>query len=452
MNKTIIIFTILLLNISLISAIDLKIEEKPISSTLISELDKLATFEFEIRNNGETDSFEIYSLVSVVIYPKERFTINSGETITLEVLADPARKIRDKKEGDFAFEYQIKGKNSGIQKETLKIKVVKLKDVIEINPFDLHPEQLAIIEIKNLENLNIEDIELKLDSKLFEGESRISLKPYESINLTFEAKGVKELEAGQYPISTEIIFSSNKAEIESEIRYLEKGGISTTQETSGLIIRKTTIEKKNLGNIPTLAKINERKDILSRLFTTYSEKPLSAERSGLFVNYGWERALKPNESMILITTTNYTFPFILLILIIIITIAVKIYFQTDLVLRKRISFVKTKGGEFALKVRLKAKAKKHVDEIQITDRIPKMTKVHEKFGTKPDKIDEKTRQIFWNIKSLRKGEERTISYLIYSKINIIGKFQLPAARASYKFDNKVQYVNSNRTSFAAESS
>jgi len=455
MNKLpLIVIAILIINISLISAIDLTIEKKSISSTLISESDKLATFEFKITNNGETDDFEIYSLVSVVMYPKERFEIKKGETKTLEVMADPARKIRDSKNGNFAFEYQIKGKNSGIQKETLTIKIIPLKDVIKIIPSDLHPGQQAIIEIKNLEDLSLDNLDLNFDSKLFQGHSKISLGPHESINLTFEPKEIKELEAGKYPIKTEINLDSINSEKDSEINYLEENGISTTEESKGLIIRETKIEKKNLGNIPTLVRINEEKDIFSRLFTTYSEKPSSAERKGFFVEYKWERALKPNESIILITTTNYTFPFILLLLLIIITISVKIYFQTDLILKKRISFVKTKGGEFALKVRLKARAKKHLDDIKIIDRIPRMTKIHEKFGTRPDKIDDKTRQIYWNIKSLRKGEERIFSYIIYSKINIIGKFQLPAARASYKKEDetKVQQVLSNRTSFAAESS
>jgi len=48
--------------------------------------------------------------------------------------------------------------------------------------------------------------------------------------------------------------------------------------------------------------------------------------------------------------TNWLFPFIIIIFLVLIVYLLKEYTKKDLLLRKRVSFVRAKGGEFALKV------------------------------------------------------------------------------------------------------
>ena len=117
---------------------------------------------------------------------------------------------------------------------------------------------------------------------------------------------------------------------------------------------------------------------------------------------------------------------------------------------KQVSYVKTRGGEFAVKVRVSVKARKHVERIQIIDRLPGMTKLYEKFGIKPDKIDTSTRRLFWNIDHLQAGEERVFSYIIYSNVNIVGRFELPSATAIYENEGNIQESQSNMAFFVAE--
>lgn len=126
------------------------------------------------------------------------------------------------------------------------------------------------------------------------------------------------------------------------------------------------------------------------------------------------------------------------------------YSITPLALNKKITFVRTKKGEFALKVSLHLKARKHLENIQIIDKIPGIAKLFSGFGRKPDKVDPKTKRLFWDIQKLSRGEKRVFSYIIYSKMNIIGRFELPAAMAHYQHDNKVKKVTSNKAYFAAE--
>jgi len=81
-----------------------------------------------------------------------------------------------------------------------------------------------------------------------------------------------------------------------------------------------------------------------------------------------------------------------------------------------------------------------------------MTKLYEKFGKAPDKVDPKTKRLFWNISHMSKGEKRVISYIIYSKMNVLGRFELGPAPATFKQNKKHKEVLSNKAYFAREES
>ena len=93
---------------------------------------------------------------------------------------------------------------------------------------------------------------------------------------------------------------------------------------------------------------------------------------------------------------------------------------------KKVSYVHTKGKEFALKVTLIVHSKKEIGKISIIDKTPLLFQVYEKFlsGKAPSKIDQSKKRIYWNLEKLEEGEFRIFSYVIYSKIGISGKFSL----------------------------
>ena len=51
------------------------------------------------------------------------------------------------------------------------------------------------------------------------------------------------------------------------------------------------------------------------------------------------------------------------------------------------------------------------------------------------------------MESLNEREERIFSYIIYSKIGVVGKFELPNARATYEKSGRLKEVESNRSFF-----
>ena len=149
--------------------------------------------------------------------------------------------------------------------------------------------------------------------------------------------------------------------------------------------------------------------------------------------------------------TNWLFPLLVILFIATIVILTKQYSKTNLVLKKKVSFVKAKGGEFALKVSIFVVAKKYIEKVSIIDKLPPLVKIYERFGgEKPSRINEKGKKVEWEFEKLEAGEIRMLSYIIYSKIGVMGKFALPATTAIYERNGEISESKSNRAFFIAE--
>ena len=450
---TIAIFTILL---QLVSAANLDVSVIDKEDVVIVESDEPAKFVLSITNNENVnDDFEIYSLVGVTILPKELFSINSGSTRELEIQAIPHEETKENIQGFFIFDYEIKGQNTGFYEDRLTIKIVNLEDSIEVSSgnVNLDNENIALT-IENKEDFNFENLTISASSRFFDFSETFDLLPNEErvFEIPLNKEEIRGISAGQYEFETDIIFEDKEVSKQGMLNFLEKGEISIGESTQGFILRKTTILKTNEGNIDSTATIRETKDVLSRLFTTFSQQPLTSERRGLLMEYYWEKELSPGEEFRVSLTTNYTIPFIALILLIAAAFLARFFLTKSLSMQKSSSLVRTKGGEFALRVRLKVKARKPLNKVNIIDRLPGLVKLHEKFTVKPDKIDPRTRKLIWHINSLNSGEERVFTYVIYSKVKVVGKFELPSAMATFEKDGKLQEIYSNKTYFAAETS
>ena len=318
----------------------------------------------------------------------------------------------------------------------------------------MNPESDSVVlSFFNIEDFTYEDVNLVFSSPFFQTKNiALDLNPYEKRDFTvpINRDKLKKLVAGTYTVTTTYTVNDRTSSIERDIKVLEKSGLSISESNSGIIIRVTDIEKINEWNIPTVANSDVSKNIISRLFTTFSLEPTRVERNGALVNYAWQEELAPSESLKVRITTNWIFPLLLLIAVIIIVYLFNVYVTTNLVVMKRVSFVRTKGGEFAIKVTLNVKARKFMENIRIYDRLPAMSKLYEKFGTKPDRFNHASGVIEWNIPRLAEGEERIFNYVIYSKLRVIGKFELPSATGVYEVEGKIHETKSNRTFFINE--
>lgn len=450
--KKLTILLALILTINLVSAINLDITKKEISNTIIPSINKPAEFELTIRNLGISDNFEIYTLVGLNIEPTESIHLEQGETKTIPIKIYTPQDFLQRRH--FSFEYKIKDSDKNIQKESLIVNILDLNQMLSFEPEPINPNTKIInIKIKNKLEKEINNLEINLNSIFFEDTQTISLKKSEEKTIQIPLnKKETGITAGNYIMVADFNYFDKNIKTESLIKFLEKEGIETNTQKEGFLIQRNEITKKNIGNTQKTVEIKTTKNIIAYLFTTTNFAPIT-KFNGLNVEYSWSKKLIPHEEYKIILKTNWLFPILIIVLIFGVYFFIKKSLESELELNKKVSYVNTKGGEFALKVTLKLKANSFIEKINVIDRIPHIVDLYKRFGAiSPDKIDEKNKRLEWNVESLNKGEERIFSYIIYSKIGIFGKFELPSAKVIYEKEEKLKEKDSNRSFFINKSS
>jgi len=450
--KKILIFTLLLLLILPAGlAIDLEVETKSSDQVMIKGLNTPAIFDVEITNLGTTDFFNFYTFFGSGMEPKEKIKINSGETKQIEIKIYPRNDLNQL--GFYAFNYLIKASDDSEQTQQLLVNIVELKDAFEVGSNEIVPQSNSIkIYLKNKENFEFQKISAKFSSAFFYVEEEFSIGPNQAKEFTIQLnkEDFNKLLAGFYTLNADISIDNEKAKIGGIIKFTEEKIVTTTEKDYGWFVNTKIIKKENKGNVIADIETKLTKNILSRLFTTFSPKPDIVERKGFNIFYTWNNQIKPGGELKITINTNWLFPFLIILFIIIVVILVKKYSNTSLKLRKKVSFIKTKGGEFALKVSINVNTQKYVEKVSVIDKLPPLVKLYEKFGReKPSRINEKSRKIEWNFEKLEAGEIRVINYVIYSKIGVLGRFALPSAVAIFEKDGKIKETSSNKAFFVS---
>ena len=436
----------------IISALNLEVVQKTDDAAMIIGSDMPTMIDLEIKNNGEDQSLIFYNFFGYDTLPKGSVYILSGETKIIPVGIYPREDL--KQQGKVIFELYIQGENGDQMTVPLTIKIVKLEDAFEIGAEEFKPDSNNVsVYIKNKINLNFNNINATFKSSFFDFEKVFSIGSYKKqvFEVTLDKEEFRELMAGIYPLEAKVNAREQSAGIKGTMKFSEEDIVTDYQNEYGIIVYTKTISKVNEGNVISVASTILKKNIISRLFTTFSPEPLLVERQGLDVYYTWETELKPGEKIDIVVRTNWLLPLLAILLIVSVVILTKQLSRKNLSLKKRVSFVRAKGGEFALRVSIIVSARKFVEKINVIDRLPMLVKIHEKFGGEmPKKIEEKNRRIEWYFDKLQQGESRTISYIIYSKVGILGKFALPTTRAVYEREGEIHDTESNHTFFMAE--
>ena len=447
------LFAFIILFLPLTLAINLDVQKNSSDEVMIIDLNKPAVFDLSVKNNGPTDNFMIYTFFGSGSLPKEKFTVNSGQTKKIQFIVSPPYDVT--RTGPVVFDYFIKGSDNSEYKSALNVKVINLNEAFEIGSADFDPESSSVeIYIKNKINFNFDNLNVKFSSNFFNLDKSFALasKETKKFEITLDKEQFKQLTAGFYTINSEITTEGKTANVEGVMDFVGKKSITTEIEKYGFFVSTSIITKSNDGNLPEFAQIIIQKNIISRLFTSVNPQPDNVERNNSKIFYTWNRELKPGESLEIKTKTNWFLPLISIIFIIAIVIFVKEYTRTNLKLRKRVTFVKSKGGEFALKISLIVEARKQVENLLIVERIPPLLNLYKKvFGREaPTKIDEKMKKIEWQFKRLEAGEKRMITYIIYSKVGVVGKFALPRTIGIYEREGKLHEASSNQAFFLTE--
>ena len=420
-----------------------------INDVVAKELTIPARFNLTIINhNLYEDYFKVYSLVDLKITPLSPIYINASQQKTSLMGAQPLRWLNEK--GMHSIEYYIKGDRSGATTDTIMIKVLPLSEILfaETPATISRDDAKIIVNVINKENIDFGETPLTIHNEFFSTTKTITIGPKSSqkIELDLDKEQLKTAKAGEYPLKTTFFLNKEyNYTIDSKVTLQEYTSVTTTESSRLKFLGLTKIiTKKNDGNTAKLITIEAVKSRFETAFTSYNIQPTYENASVILVTLGWQREIQPGESFTVEVTTDYTIPVLILTLIIIAAVSLYLTKRPRVIIRKKAMRVHTKGGEFAIKVVLFIKnIGKDIQEAALVDRLPHVTKLYERFGSiRPDKIE--TNRLEWNFGVLSSGEERVVSYIIYSKVMPVGTIALPQASISYmdvKQKRKVAFSN-----------
>jgi hypothetical protein len=436
--------------LSFVLALD--VSEELSTNIILDEYDDPIEMKLVARN-ASLGTYNIYTFADVTISPAEIFQHDGG---VIEKTFSIIKNANLKKNGLYVVKYTLNHRGVEQVDRKITLNLLSIADVLDISTETITIEDSeARIVVKNLENIDLENIEIAFSSVLFSHTEVIRMKADEekSITVALDPEKLKKTKAGTYVIDVEIQTPKGKVDASGRLYLNEKREIRSEEDIAGLLIRTTTIYKTNIGNSVEDVGVTIDKNILSRLFTSYNIDPTSTQRSGVKITYTWNDRIYPDENLKVVVRTNWVLPFLIILAIILSYMGISRFLQKKLEIKKSVTVVKTKGGDFALKVHLNLKARKSIENVSLIDRISPMVKLYNKFGTiKPTKIDAHNRQLQWIIGDLDAGEERILDYIIYSKVGVLGKFALPRARAVFEKDGQIQETTSNSVFFLSDQS
>ena len=435
-----------------LAAAEVTISKDAINNVIVKEIPLPAEYEITITNdNSYSDSFRIDSYLDLNIYPKSSTQIGAGESKTVTITIYPGESItRDARyTGTHSFNIYVKGYTSPVVEDGIVIKIIPASDVLDITYSDSIKASDKSLEMQIKNNINTKlDFNLSISSILFDKETPVILEPYESKTVTLDLDEEDLMrEAGTYSVTFSLIFPNGRYDYEKSVLLESFTDISTdTQDKQSTFGQLTEVTKKNNGNIPTTVRIDINRSAFGKIFSSKSIAPDFVKKVGNEVIFSWERELQPQESFVVRVNTDYLTPLLALIIIIIIAIILNAVFKPVVFVEKKLVKARTKTGHFASKIILHVKNKgPAIKDVKIIERLPPFTElVPERFGTiAPSEI--KKSSIIWNIPEIAGGEEVIVSYIVYSKVSIIGKLTVPPAIVTYQAKNgnlKEQFSNS----------
>jgi hypothetical protein len=447
MKKYYIIAILMLFLVS--SALAITFEKEALTNVIVPQYNQPAEILLTISNFSE-GRYNLYTLTDVHMIPTEHFNLLQGENV-IDVRIYPRTSLSAR--GLYTFVYYLRDFSGVNHEDRMTVKVVDLRDLVEISSDANYPGDKMTFFLRNKENARLTNLTVSFSSIFFETQETFNLEPFETIEFTksINPEELKKIPAGSYLLEAVFNVDNGEGLVKGKIYFGESKMIETEQQKTGFFIRTETQRKINTGNTIETIRIDIPRNIISSSFSFFSEKPEGVQRQGLTNNYYWVMQLQPGEEASISVKTNYVVPLIILLIILGVVFTFAKYNMSKIEVKKSVSHVKTKGGEFALRVRVSLKCHKDLENVSIIEKIPAIVKVHEKFGgLKPSSINLNERRLQWNLGDLKSGEERIFSYVVYSKVGVVGKFSLPEAVVVFEEEGNISETFSNKVFFLSE--
>ena len=471
-SKKIMLFTLVfLIYLSAVYAASFEASSAAIHNRII--IDELAKFRIDIRNNlKQSDEYRIYTLDfptwdvrTEPIANPITLEVAPGSNGSIEIVVDPL-KIKDI--GSYQVNVNVKSALNG-EAISVPLKVTILSTDALIQGYvptvitgveiaeKIDPREKIPIKI-SLNNQNIidyPDLIIKLDSNLIKDAVNTQLGPKEDKTLDFEVS-IGPLTPPQEDRLVVAVFKGNRSIINPIVRKIE-----VIEYADSALVSE---EKKLFSSTSRYSFISNNKGykggefkvettLFSSIFSSTSPKARIAKENGKRY-FSWDVELADSKMQVIVTK-NYIPLFIAIALLIIVAVGYYILRSPLSMIKEANNIVKREGGvsEMNVILRLKNRSQNKIKEIEVSDYIPGIVSVSSDVpigSLQPAKVmtHEKrgTTIVKWALDNLEPSEERILSYRIKSRLTILGSFSLPAARATFKSNDKLFTSASNRLS------
>jgi hypothetical protein len=436
--------TLILCTIVLSSAnADFTISKKAVHDIIAIELSIPMQYDVTINNEGSQRSYEFVSLVPGTIEPRQPVVVPDGKSVTIPVYFLPSERVRYR----FNFEFFVRDDQGKSVQDSMFANILPVNEIVSIKvPVNVARNDASMpIIITNSKNIDLGNVVVFVNSVPVTASTSVDVPANSEVtaSVPLALTNIKVTEAGSYPITVTL-------QLNNEYNYTVTQNSQLTEYSE--IFEETkikrnffgyekTITRRNNGNIKQLITVEYKySSFIEKSFTSFNIEPNVRETG----KSTWQKQLAPGETFTIISNTNYAIPIIILMVIFLAIIAYILFKRRKVIVSKKALRVKTKGGEFAVKVvvLLKNISSKEVANLTLVDRLPLTTKLYEKFGSvQPDQIDKN--RVTWKFPMLLPGEEIVTSYIIYSKIDMVGTIELPSASLTFTGDKGKKHTSTS---------
>ncbi len=386
---------------------------------------------------------------------------NSEKKISISISVPPCIK-----EFSSAFSINVKSIKTNVVIQKLvylnvKGKIVCLTNLI-IDKKEVNPEETVSIEISftNPAEESSPPISIRTFIKDPVGNT---VKAFEEKIEKVEAKQTKKVlytyrvakydRPGSFEVSALLLDNLNR-EVDSikSSFYVNPKYTNIPEKTSQLSILSSTvtIKVRNEGNSPTPSfYISESLPAFASFFFQPERKPDKVETIGNSVIYYWLiETIKPGEEVTITYRISLLNVWLLSLAIIFLGYVGYKFAFTPIVVKKSSYVGKLEPErEITVSIEVKNRSRHTLEDVKIRDFVPSILKLSEKFDTLKPKTKKTSGGVylFWELNSLKPGEERILTYKVRPALEIGGVLNLPKAVMSYLDKKKMKKVSLSKT-------
>jgi len=311
---------------------------------------------------------------------------------------------------------------------------------------------------RNRNALNLPEVQMEIYSPIFQRTYVTSIEPLaeRSEQQVFELDPY--LASGEYPLRIRMIYKN--VTINEMTKTFSVAAITDIREDAGeekrLFRSVTTLSLENKGNVLTEYQTRLPTSLFRMPFSSVTPTTTTQKIAGERY-YVWNVKLLPEEKVTLVRVENYRLAVIIIVLVLVLVLGYYLFrspiYAVKETIVQRIDTEHTQGIAGAAKIRifLKNRSGKQLTNVSVIDRVSTIVSYvpQQSLGSiSPTKVvtsENKGTILKWELDFLEPYEERILTYNVNSKLPIIGKMTLPAAKVMYQTKHgkeRVQYTGS----------